>query len=658
MKKSFLKYSLSAAGLFLYSISVNAQDYTFKNYNWDEKLTSVEIPEKYKNLNEVVLERDIKIELLNDKGAAKQFYLLHEKTAVNTDDAIERNNRVYIPHTGSENLLVKKVRVFLKNGKVLTFNNDDIKEEIDEERNIKYNYFAINGLEKGAIIEKFFIIQEDPDLDGNSVKIQDEYAIGKMSFELIYPEHLVFKTKTYNGLKEVSIDDKKYEARKVISVTENDIPALEKNEEYANRNAALKMIRYKLDENLYNGSRNLYNYKTFASNIFDRMHQPLEKKDVKAVADFCKTIPNSKDPKELIWNIEDKVKKTIVYDKYIDNKRSLGDIIKTKQANQIDILKLYIAIFDHFKIENNIVLTSERSSIPFDKDFESYENLDELLVYFPAIDRYMTPTEIEYRIPLFPAQLGNNNGLFIKSKEFAGVMMGVSEIKFITIPGTELTTDTMEITIDLSKDIENPTVSSKFTYGGYSAMNLQPIKDYVSNDDYKTIFNSVIENYTNKKENENFKTGNEGTANVGKNPFLLEFKYSGNELVQKAGNNYLLSLGQVIGKQMELYQQNKRLFPVEIDYPHAYNRKIKVILPPNVETKNLDKINMNKSLVLDNKTEAQFKSSYTKTGNEVTVENTEFYNIVYYPLDKFEEYKTVINAAADFNKIVVILTQK
>lgn len=657
MKKSLLKFSFSVAFLLCSHIS-EAQDYTFKDFNWDEKMTSVEIPEKYKNLNEVVLERDIKVELLTDKGVAKQFYLFHEKIAVNTDDAIERNNRVYIPHTGNENLLVKKVRVFLKNGKVVTLNNNDIKEEIDEERNIKYNYFAINGLEKGAIIEKFFILQEVPDLDGNTIKIQDDYVIAKMTFELIYPEHLIFKTKTYNGLKEVTTDEEKFKEKKVISLVENDIPALDKNEEYANRNAAVKMIRYKLDENLYNGSKNLYNYKSFSSNFFDRLHQPLEKKDAKTVSDFCKTISTSKDTKELIWNIEDKVKKTITYDQYIDNKNSITEIIKTKQANQIDILKLYIAIYDYFKIENNIVLTSERFGIPFDKNFESYENLNDLLFYFPAIDKYMTPTEIEYRIPLFPAQLGNTDGLFIKSKEFAGVMMGVSEIKFITLPGIELTTDTMEITIDLSKDIENPTVSSKFSYGGYSAMNLQPIKDYVSNDDYKTIFNSVIENYTNEKENGNFKTLNEGTSNVGKNPFLLEFKYSGNELVQKAGNNFLLSVGLVIGKQTELYQQHQRTMPVELQYPHAYNRKIKIILPPDVETKNLDKINMDKSLVLDNKTEAQFKSSYIKKGNEITIENTESYNIINYPLEKFEDYKAVINAAADFNKIVLIMNQK
>nr|WP_294938514.1 DUF3857 domain-containing protein [uncultured Flavobacterium sp.] len=656
MKKHLVRTVLSV--LFFLCTAVNyGQDYAFKNYDWDTKAKSVEIPEKYKDVNEVILEKNIKIELLSVKGEAKQFYLFHEKVLVNTDDAIERNNRVYLPQSRNMSLVKNKVRVFLKNGKVITLDNKDIKEEVDEEKKIKYNYFAITGLEKEAVIEKVFIFEEEPNLDGTTIRVQEEYPVAKFSLELIYPEHLVFKAKSYNGLADAKADEEKYEKRTAITLNENDIVGLEKNEEYANRDSALKIFRYKLDENLANRSKNLYNYKSFASNFFDRLHQPLEKKDIKAIEEFCKTINKSNDQQELIWNIEDKIKKTIAYSQYFENKATLTEIIKSKQASQYDILKFYTAIFDHFKIENNVVLTSDRNGAPFDKEFESYENLHDLLFYFPGIQKYMTPTEIEYRIPLFPSQLGNNNGLFIKSKEYAGVKMGVSEVEFINLPGTDLTSDTMEITIDLSKDIENPIVSSKFSYGGYSAMNFQPIKDFVSNDEYKTIFNSVIESYTNQKETKNFKTSNEGTAFIGKKPFLLEFSYTGNELIQKAGNNYLLSMGQVIGKQMELYQQNKRVLPIEIDYPHAYTRKIRIILPKNAETKNLEKINMDNALVLNNKTEAQFKSSYSKKDNEILIENIEFYNIVNYPLEKFEEYKTVINAAADFNKIVLIINQ-
>jgi hypothetical protein len=70
----------------------------------------------------------------------------------------------------------------------------------------------------------------------------------------------------------------------------------------------------------------------------------------------------------------------------------------------------------------------------------------------------------------------NHNGLFLKEKLFAGVAMGISEMGFIEIPGSEITHDFMDITIDFTKDIENPSISSRIAFGGYAALNFQPLK--------------------------------------------------------------------------------------------------------------------------------------------------------------------------------------
>ncbi len=285
------------------------------------------------------------------------------------------------------------------------------------------------------------MLQESPEFTGSTIKMQDDYPIADLRFELITPNYLIFKTKSYNGLSEAVIDDKSIPNTIVLSVSEKNIPALDNNENYSNWNLQLKLFRYKLDENLMNGGRNLNNFKGFSTSVFDRLNPELDKKDQKALEDFCKTITKSNDLQEQIWNIENKIKKTITYDKYIDNKETLSEIIHSKQANQTDILKIYLAVFKKYKIENNVVFTSNRYKIPFDKEFESFENLSELLFYFPSIKKYLTPTEIEYRIPLFPATLANNNGLFIKEKTFAGVKMGIGEINFIEIPGSDVTHD-------------------------------------------------------------------------------------------------------------------------------------------------------------------------------------------------------------------------
>lgn len=656
MKKQFLKKILTFIAILSSSVFF-AQDYSFKTYDWNEKDTKIEVPKKYEDEKEIFLNRTVKIEIVVDKNTATQYRLIHDKKYINSDDAIERNNKIYIPFGDQENILITKVRVILKNGKVITLDKKDIKEEVDEEKGMKYHYFALNGLEKGAIIEKLYVLEENPDLNGNTVKMQDEYPIAEFNFDLITPAHLVFKTKSYNGLSEAVLDEKKIENKKVLSISEKDIVALKDDEEYSNWDVRLKLFRYKLDQNLFNGAKNLNNFKEYATTTYERINPVLDKKQEKAIATFCSSIPESKDPQEQIWNIENKIKKTIIYDKYIDSKPTLSDVISTKQANSLDIIKLYTAVFKHFKIEQNIVFTSNRYKIPFDKDFESHENLSEFLFYFPGIKKYLTPTEIEYRLPLFPNYLGNNNGLFIKEKVFAGVSMGIGEVNFIEIPGTEITHDYMDITVDFTKDIENPLVTSNMTYGGYSGLNFQPIKDFVSADQYKTMLKNISENYTLQGEYKTLTTENDGTEFIGKKPYKLNLTFDGKEMIQKAGENYLFSVGQTIGRQMELYQKDKRILPIEIHYPHYYTRKIKIILPDGATIKNLDKFVMDFKTDLNGKTEAAFTSNYTQNKNEITVENTEFYNLINYPLTSFEQYKAVINAAADFNKIVVIVAK-
>ena len=654
MKKNCFISLIFFISIFASNITL-AQDFSFKNYDWNENEITNLIPDKYKNEKEVILSRNTKIELLVKGKDVKQYYLLHEKKYINSDDAIEKNNKIYIPFNLNESVITNKVRVLLKSGKVIVLDNKDIKEEVDKEKSMKYHYFAVNGLEKGAVIEKLFIIEQTPDLDGKTIKMQDEFPIASLNFELLYPKHLVFKTKSYNGLPDPIIDTESSKEFSSIKIADKDIPLLYDDEKYSNWNIAIKMFRYKLDENLANGSKNLYNFKNFGNNLFARLNPVFDKKQLKAIEEFCATIPKSENLQEQIWNIENKIKKTILYDRYLEGKESISDVFKSKQANQSDILKLYLTVLKNFKIENKIVLTSNRYKLPFDKDFESFENLSELLLYFPKLKMYLTPTEVEYRIPLFPANLANNNGLFIYDKIFAGVSMGISEVNFIDIPTIDITHDVMDIVVDFTTDIQNPKITSTVSFGGYSALNFQPIKDFVSAEQYKTVLKDVAENYTVQTEYKSLTSENDGTDFIGKKPFILKVTFDGKDLIQKGGENFLFSVGQTIGKQMELYQENKRTLPIEIDYPHSYLRTIKLILPVGVSIKNLDKLKMDKKVVSNGTNVALFNSTYSQSANEITISNEEYYKIINYPLNKFEDYKAVINAAADFNKIVLLL---
>ncbi|MBK7243781.1 MAG: hypothetical protein IPH98_07965 [Saprospiraceae bacterium] len=88
------------------------QETELKSYKFNDNI--IEIPEEYKNENEVILERNIKIEYFVTKKKVLQYYLVHEKIFINSDDAIERNNKVYIPFSLDESLITNLLRIKLK----------------------------------------------------------------------------------------------------------------------------------------------------------------------------------------------------------------------------------------------------------------------------------------------------------------------------------------------------------------------------------------------------------------------------------------------------------------------------------------------------------------------------------------------------------------
>ena len=656
-KFKHMKYIFFSIFLLALVQPITGQDFEFKNYNFNE--TKTEVPPSLSNENEVILLRNIKTEVVVDGKDVKQFYLLHEKILINSDNAIERNNKVYIPFRMDERLLSNRVRVTLKSGTSIELNKSDIKEESNSETGVKYNYFAVNGLEKGAIIEKLFILEEIPTLKGKTIELQRSQAVVSTTFELIYPNHLGFKYKSYNGLPEAKFKEKAYgENKSGILLEAEMIEPLPTDETYSNESAHSKIFRYKLDENIASGVRNMNNYREYSGLVYENLHVETDKKIDELISAFIKDIPKYSDLTEQIRQIENKIKTTISHNKYFDENQVFADAIISKQANDVDMLRLYIAVFRRFDIENQVVMTSKRYQTLFDKDFETLEQIGDILFYFPGCKKYIEPTSAEYRIPLFNFNYGNNYGLFIKEREFGGIKMGEGEVRMIEIPDGNTTHDFTDISIDFTKDVENPEVHTVHKHQGYSAISYQIIKDYVPDDRYKEILNEIAENFTQNPGYKSLKTSNDGSKYLGKEPFIMDVTFDGSELIQKAGDNILFSAGVLIGRQMELYQADKRVLPVEMNYPHYYTRKIIIKLPEGYTVQNPEAFDMEHLTKIDGKDAAGWKSSAKIVNNILEVTNFEYYNVINFPLNVFDEYKKVINAAADFNKIVVVLAKK
>ena len=134
--------------------------------------------------------------------------------------------------------------------------------------------------------------------------------------------------------------------------------------------------------------------------------------------------------------------------------------------------------------------------------------------------------------------------------------------------------------------------------------------------------------------------------------------------MEKAGPEYLFKIGEIIGIQPHLYSEKKRKLPIDIDYPCSFNRTIRVNLPKGYKILNPQDLKMNAEYVNRNlKPFISFNSEYTltedkKNGDKLVVTITETYPQVHFPITDWDRFKEVINTAADFDKVVLLIEKK
>lgn len=133
--------------------------------------------------------------------------------------------------------------------------------------------------------------------------------------------------------------------------------------------------------------------------------------------------------------------------------------------------------------------------------------------------------------------------------------------------------------------------------------------------------------------------------------------YEAFKIKGEAGNSILLKVGDLIGAQSELYQEEERVFEVENSNNRGYLREISITVPEGYSVQNAEDIIITEKVYNEEDPIFLFESSYEMQGNELKIEIEEFYNQIYYPKEKFEDFRKVINAAADWNKVVLVLKE-
>jgi hypothetical protein len=642
--------------LCLFPTLIFAQSERLANYDWGKKIDVYTFSEDDLTKDEVILFEKTIVEFAQVENTLKKFELVHNLKRLNSDGSIEGNNKFYIPMNEDTKTLILKARVIKPNGDIKEVSEKDIQQAKDEEGNVKYNYFAFEGIEKGSYIEFLHLAEYYPEMTGSNITVQGYYPKRKVDVELLYPSYLEFQLLSVNGLEEFKKDESDSLVTKMyLSIT--DLAGLE-DEDWSAYDANLKKVYYKLSKNISRNKGNFYTYTEVSKLIHEDMFAPLTKKEVKLVNSFItKNTKGATTNLEKVRMLENAMKKTIpTIDGNFEKDDNIEQILTKNITNEKGYTKLMLNFLREMNIPFELVMTSDRTEEPFLEEFQGYNFLHEYLIYIKEFDKYFSSNFIS-RLGYPPYQYTFNKGLFISEVKLNDYATAVGKVKYIKGIDFKESIDEINTVANFNADLTACTVELTRINIGYKAQSYQAIIDFLD-EDQKTEMKEEFLKYLDADGTiENISFENDHTDDFGIKPFIGKATVNSSTFLERAGDKILLKAGLLIGPQAQMYNEKPRVQPVDSYYTRGYDRKIVINLPEGYEVKNLDDLNFSckpdaKNNILG------FESSYEIKGNQIIVTVKEWYNTVFFTVAEYPMYEKTMNAAADFNKVVLILQPK
>lgn len=651
------------SSLFILSVTANAQekfDYNSDD-SWQQKPELHSIPPTFDSSGAVLILDETIIEYKTEGKDLYEFSTYHQVAKLLTDKGIEAYNKIYVPLYRSGELTMLKARTITPAGKIIDVPDSKIKET--EEDGVKYKLFAFEGLEPGCEVEYSYTNKADIRLFGTENFQGKNYPTLLAKFYLVTPDYLKFDAKGYNGFN-VSSDTIINEKRIIEGISKN-IHELD-DEKYAYRDKYLQRVDYKLSYNTSkDASIRLYTWKEYAKKAYS-VYTYRTSKDEKAVDAFIKQMNINADGKtaNIISEAEEYIKMNIDIDKDNEIPDNVEDniafVLKNKSANITSAVQLFSAVFDKLGIKYQLAIAGDRSGLPMDEDIEDWNRTDNVLFYFPETQKLIDPMAAAMRYPYIPAEYCGINGLFLKSTTIGDFTTATASFKEVPMEPFSEHAINMEADVSFDESLDTLIIHSRQILKGYGAVSYRPVYTFLTKDKQEEVNKEIIKSVGGNSDNiSNIKIENSKLTDYFDNkPLIISGDIKSTELLEKAGNKILFKLGEIIGPQEEMYQEKPRQMPAELPFPHVLDRVITFHIPDGYSIKNAGDINMSVVHTEGTDTTMGFVSKYVQNGNTITVTVHEMYEQINYPLSQFEEFKNVINASADFNKIVLVLERK
>jgi hypothetical protein len=309
-------------------------------------------------------------------------------------------------------------------------------------------------------------------------------------------------------------------------------------------------------------------------------------------------------------------------------------------------------------IKHEILFTTSRDDCYFDGDLVSAINLREMLIYIIDLKQYIKPDYVFYRYPVLPSSFQNNSALRAARYDAGGKMLIIAEITKIPVQPADYNNHDIFATIEPNLEDGNAKVDMVHKMYGISASGIRPAMVLSEKDKQTELMKEIMSLGRTTDKFNDLKAENADYMSATNNkPLILSCTIESEELIEKAGADYIIHVGKVIGKQVEMYQEKERQTDIDIDFAHHLKRTITLKIPKGYKAKGVEKLNLD---VKQGKSGERygFTSKAVQEGNVITVAVDEWYCELFTPKKEIKQFVDVINAAADFEKTVVVLEKE
>jgi hypothetical protein len=247
-----------------------------------------------------------------------------------------------------------------------------------------------------------------------------------------------------------------------------------------------------------------------------------------------------------------------------------------------------------------------------------------------------------------------NNGMFLEEMSIGKIKSATYSVKKIPAPDVSKNGEIIDAACRFNKNMDSVNVKFTRSFMGQLAYPYRFIFNYIQKDDKKKALDELM-----KFAMPDARVVTEDVQNIdfldSEKPLVTTGEVVGSALIEKTGKDVIFKIGDLLGPQSELYQEKERQSQIDMFYAHSYKRTIRLEIPAGYKLSGLDAIKMNIHFDYAGKDACGFASDYTLDGNALNVTVREYYNVIQLPKTEFENFRKVINAAADFNKISVVL---